>query len=162
MPAELMYGQKPVIPIEKTITSWVAIPWENEMNWEELLAAWIRLLERRPEDIEHARKIMDVARVKNKIRFDKIHRLRPKKIEEGDWVLVYDNSLDNQHKTTGWKHATVYQLLAKILVLIRWGKKNNRIFGLKKLTIFCATIKIRIQWKWISNMKKTLHILLQL
>ena len=24
--------------------------------------------------------------------------MRPKKIEEGDWVLVYDISLDNQHK----------------------------------------------------------------
>ena len=39
MPAELMYGQKTVMPIEKTITSWVAIPWENEMSREELSAA---------------------------------------------------------------------------------------------------------------------------
>ena len=100
MPTELMYGQKPVMPIEKTITSWVAIPWENEMSREELLAARIRQLERRPQDLEHAQKIMEVARVKNKIRFDKTHRLRPKKIEEGDWVLVYDSSLDNHHKTT--------------------------------------------------------------
>ena len=43
---------------------------------------------------------VDEARKKNKGRFDRTHRLRPKKIEEGDWVLVYDNSLDNQHKTT--------------------------------------------------------------
>ena len=100
MPAELMYGQKPVMPIERTITSWVAIPWENEMSREELLAARIRQLERRPEDLENARKIMEIARMKNKIRFDKTHRLRPKKIKEGDWVLVYDNNLDNQHRTT--------------------------------------------------------------
>ena len=53
----------------------------------------------------------------------------------------------------GWKHATVYQLLAKILVLIRWGgKKNNLIFGLKNLTIYCATIKSHTQWKWISRL----------
>ena len=26
--------------------------------------------------------------------------MRPKKIEEGDWVLVYDSSLDNQHRAT--------------------------------------------------------------
>ena len=38
--------------------------------------------------------------MKNKIRFDKTHRLRPQKIEEGDWVLVYDNNLENQHKKT--------------------------------------------------------------
>ena len=38
------------------------------------------------------------ARVKNKERFDRTHQLRPKKIEEGDWVLIYGSSLDNQHK----------------------------------------------------------------
>ena len=88
MPAELMYEQKPLMPIEKTIPSGVAIPWENEMNREELLVARIRQLERRHEDLEHAQKIMEVAQVKNKIWFDKTHRLHPKKIEEGDWVLV--------------------------------------------------------------------------
>ena len=31
---------------------------------------------------------------------DRTHRLRPRKIEEGDWVLVYDSSLDNQHRAT--------------------------------------------------------------
>ena len=35
---------------------------------------------------------------KEQRRFDRTHRLRPKKIEEGDWVLVYDNILDNQHR----------------------------------------------------------------
>ena len=100
MPAELMYGQNPIMLIEKIITSWIAIPWENEMTREELLGARIRQLERRPEDLEQARKLMEVARVKNKIQFDKTHRLRPKKIEEGDWVLFYESSLDNQHKTT--------------------------------------------------------------
>jgi hypothetical protein len=38
--------------------------------------------------------------MKNKERFDRTHRRRPKSIEEGDWVLVYDRSLDNQHKAT--------------------------------------------------------------
>ena len=41
-----------------------------------------------------------MARMRNKARFDRTHRLRPKKIEEGDWVLVYDNSLNNQHRAT--------------------------------------------------------------
>ena len=41
-----------------------------------------------------------MARIRNKARFDRTHRLRPKKIEEGDWVLVYDSSLDNQHRAT--------------------------------------------------------------
>jgi hypothetical protein len=38
--------------------------------------------------------------MRNKERFDRTHRLRPTKMEEGDWVLVYDSSLDNQHKAT--------------------------------------------------------------
>ena len=36
---------------------------------------------------------------KNKVVFDKTHRLRPKKVEEGDWVLLYDSSLDHQHSS---------------------------------------------------------------
>jgi hypothetical protein len=39
------------------------------------------------------------AREKNKERFDRKHQLRPKAIQNGDWVLVYDSSLDNQHST---------------------------------------------------------------
>ena len=42
--------------------------------------------------------------MRRKGRFDRTHRLRPKKIEEGEWVLVYDNRLNNQHRST-WKFA---------------------------------------------------------
>jgi hypothetical protein len=98
MPTELMYGQKPIMPTEDTIASWAALEWRNEMSREELLAARIRQLERRPENVERAAEKLPTARIRNKERFDRTHRLRPKKIEEGDWVLVYDSSLDNQHK----------------------------------------------------------------
>ena len=37
MLAELMYGQKPIMPVEHTIFSWAAIDWTGEMSWEELL-----------------------------------------------------------------------------------------------------------------------------
>ena len=46
--------------------------------------------------MELAKARLKDARLKNKERFDKRHRLRPKPIEEGDWVLMYDSSLDNQ------------------------------------------------------------------
>ena len=88
------------MPIERTISSWVTVDWRNEMSREELLAAQIRQLERRPEDVERAAEKLRLARLKKKGRFDRTHRLRPKKIEEGDWVLVYDSSLDNQHRAT--------------------------------------------------------------
>ena len=95
MPAELMFGQKPIMPMEQTISSWATVDWRDEMSREELLAARIRQLERRPEDVEQAAEKLWMARIRNKARFDRTHWLRPKKIEEGDWVLVYDNSLDN-------------------------------------------------------------------
>lgn len=99
MPAELMYGQKPVMPIEEVVPTWSVLPWEDGLCREDLLALRIRQLERRPEDIEVAIKKLKEAREKNKERFDRKHRLRPKAIENGDWVLVYDSSLDNQHST---------------------------------------------------------------
>ena len=44
-------------------------------------------------------KKMKAARLSNKERFDKTHRLRVKKIREGDWVLVFDSTLEHQHST---------------------------------------------------------------
>jgi hypothetical protein len=100
MPAKLMYGQKTIMPTERTISSWAALEWRDEMSQKELLAARIRQLERRPEDMERVAEKLRMARMRNKERFDRTRRLRPKKIEEGDWVLMYDSSLDNQHKAT--------------------------------------------------------------
>ena len=99
MPAELMFGQKPIMPVEQSIISWFALPWQDEISREDLLALRIRQLERNLEDIEVAKARLKNARLKNKKDFDKRHRLRPRKIVEGDWVLVYDSSLDNQHST---------------------------------------------------------------
>ena len=97
MPTELIFGQKPIMPVEQSIVSWLALPWQEELSREELLAIRIRQLERRTEDIEVAKARLKNARLKNKENFDRRHRLRPRKIVEGDWVLVYDSSLDNQH-----------------------------------------------------------------
>jgi hypothetical protein len=101
MLAELMYGQKPIMPTEWTISSWAAVDWKDEMSREELLAARIWQLERRPEDVERAAEKLKVARLKNKERFDRTHRLRPKKIKDGDWVLVYVSSFDNHTRRRG-------------------------------------------------------------
>ena len=38
MPFELMYGQKPIMPIEEDILSWKILPWENDMSRDDLLA----------------------------------------------------------------------------------------------------------------------------
>jgi hypothetical protein len=99
MPVELIYGQKPMMPVEEDIPTWVFLSWEDGISRERLLELRIQQLERLPEDIEKALERLKVARLNNKERFDKTHRLRMKKIEEGDWVLVFDSSLENQHST---------------------------------------------------------------
>ncbi|KAL3699107.1 hypothetical protein R1sor_017129 [Riccia sorocarpa] len=99
MPVELILGQKPILPIEDSVLSWVSLPWEDGVDRETLLAWRIRQLERREEDLAEAQEKLKQARLKNKSRFDKTHRLRPKPIQPGDWVLVYDSTLENQHST---------------------------------------------------------------
>ena len=77
----------------------MSVHWSDEMK-RELLAAQIQQLERRLKDVERDTTRIDEARKKNKGSFDRTHRLQPKKIDEGDWVLVYGSSLDNQHRTS--------------------------------------------------------------
>jgi hypothetical protein len=48
LPAELIFGQKPIMPVERSIVSWLALPWQDEIIREYLLALQIRQLERRP------------------------------------------------------------------------------------------------------------------
>jgi hypothetical protein len=45
MPAELILSQSPIMPIEDSILSWIAIPWREEITREELLALHIQQLE---------------------------------------------------------------------------------------------------------------------
>ena len=42
MPTELMFKQKPIMSVEQTITSWMAVDWAHEVSREELLATRIR------------------------------------------------------------------------------------------------------------------------
>ncbi|KAL3686292.1 hypothetical protein R1sor_008866 [Riccia sorocarpa] len=81
MPVQLMLGQKPIMPIEDTVLSWVSLPWEDGVDHKTLLALRIRQLERREEDLADAQEKLKQARLKNKFRFDKTHRLRPKQIK---------------------------------------------------------------------------------
>ena len=99
MPTELILGQKPIMSIEQSVTSLTALPWQEDMSQEDFLATSIQQLEQRPADVELAIERLRKARLRNKENFDKKHRLRLRKFEEGDWVLVNDNSLDNQHST---------------------------------------------------------------
>jgi Integrase zinc binding domain/RNase H-like domain found in reverse transcriptase/Reverse transcriptase (RNA-dependent DNA polymerase) len=99
MPIELMLGQKPVMPAEDSLPTWVFLDWKDGVTTERLLELRIQQLERLPEDQKTALERMKAARLSNKERFDRTHRLRIKQIQVGDWVLVFDSSLEHQHST---------------------------------------------------------------
>ncbi len=99
MPVELIHGQKPIMPGEASIPTWVFLSWEDGVPRERLLQLRIQQLQRLPEDIEEALEKLKAALLSNKERFDRVHRLRVKQIEEGDWVLVFDSTLEHQHST---------------------------------------------------------------
>jgi hypothetical protein len=50
-----------------------------------------------PENQKIALEKLKTARLSNKDRFDKIHRLRTKSIQIGNWVLVFDSSLEHRY-----------------------------------------------------------------
>jgi hypothetical protein len=54
------------MPVEQSIVSWMALPWQHEISREDLLALRIRQLEQRTEDIEVARARLKDARLENK------------------------------------------------------------------------------------------------
>ena len=73
--------------------------WEDGITRERLLELRIQQLERLFEDQEIVLEKLKHAKLHNKERFDKTHRLRSKPINVGDWVLVFDSSLEHQHST---------------------------------------------------------------
>jgi hypothetical protein len=70
MPAELIFSQKPIMLVEQSIVSWLALLRQDEINREDLLTLRIQQLERRPGNIEVARSHLKSAQLKNREAFD--------------------------------------------------------------------------------------------
>ena len=87
------------MPAEDLVPTWVFLEWRDGITRERLLELRIQQLERLPEDQKIALERLKASRLNNKERFDKTHRLRTKSIQVGDWVLVFDSSLEHQHST---------------------------------------------------------------
>ena len=77
----------------------VRLNWEDGITRERLLELQFQQLERLLEDQEIALEKLKAARLHNKERFDKTHRLRSKPINVEDWVLLFDSNLEHQHST---------------------------------------------------------------
>ena len=92
-------GHLPLMPVEENVKSWRTITWEDGVSRDELLARRIEHFAQTPAKIEQALIKIKKARLKNKEYFDKRHRIRPRSIEVGDWVLISQGGLENQHST---------------------------------------------------------------
>ncbi|KAH7404157.1 hypothetical protein KP509_15G012900 [Ceratopteris richardii] len=97
MPAELMYYQKPLFPIQSHISIWSNFPWSQNMSTDDFLSLCIKQLEQGKLRLDDAAENSREYRIKNRHYFDKTHRLHPKTIEVGDWVLIYDSTFDSQY-----------------------------------------------------------------
>ena len=76
VPIELMLGQKPIMLVEDLVPTWVFLDWKDGITRERLLELWIQQLEKLLEDQKIALKKLMVARLSNKDRFDRTHRLK--------------------------------------------------------------------------------------
>jgi hypothetical protein len=72
------------MPVEQSMLTWAALPWKDEISREDLLALQIRQLQIREGDVQMVVERMKQCRLRNKKMFDKVHRLRPQKLQEGD------------------------------------------------------------------------------
>jgi hypothetical protein len=92
-PYEFVFGQRAVFPVEFSLETFDVIRWRFPMKREDLLAAQIRQLERRPGDIERAREKIMKARAVGKARWDSSRQIRKVGLEEGELVLVLDGTM---------------------------------------------------------------------
>ncbi|KAH7427244.1 hypothetical protein KP509_10G035500 [Ceratopteris richardii] len=87
MPAELIL----------IFSAWSNLPWSKNMSTDDFLSLRIKQLEQGKLRLDDAVEKLRESRMKNKHYFEKTHRLYPKPIEVGDWVLIYDSTFDSQY-----------------------------------------------------------------
>lgn len=104
-PYRLAYGVDPVLPIDLTEWTYQAERFKDGMRSDDLLAARMRLLERRQEDIDAAATAVVNSRWGSKERYEKEHarRLQTWEFQKGSLVLVRNvvitNTVSLQKKT---------------------------------------------------------------
>jgi hypothetical protein len=96
-PYQLLYLAEPVLPIDKLDSTWLIADWENIDSPASLLAARVRQLIRRHDDLHDVAQKLEAARLKGVLYHDKknAHRLR-NPLAHGDLVLVQNVKLETQ------------------------------------------------------------------
>ena len=98
-PYRLMYGSDAILPIELSVPTWQTLPWDSVISTADLLAVRARQVQRRNKDFKEAALYLQRTRAENQELFNEKHRLRAKDFNVGDFVLLYDTKLDNNHSS---------------------------------------------------------------
>ena len=92
---ELLYGRDCLLLVELSVRSWVAVDWGKINSREDLILAKMQQLDARQQSEELAAENLRRSHLSNKEYFDQHKRLRLElqKLNTGDLVLLYDDSL---------------------------------------------------------------------
>ncbi len=94
----LLYGQDPLLPFDLAEASFMSDAYHSGMTTTELLAARLRQIQKKPEDIEQAAATLRNNRIKSKEQFErKFHnRLRKEIYPPGTLVLVRNSAIERE------------------------------------------------------------------
>ena len=96
-PFYVMHGVHPVLPFDLTEASFL-VTYQEGMTSADLIAARIRQLQKRPEDLAAVAEVLKKNRLKSKAQFEKrfCTRLRHTKLEPGTLVLVRNTTVEKE------------------------------------------------------------------
>ena len=102
-PYYLLYGQHPLMPYDVHDRTFHSLDWPSVTTTEELLALRIIQLSKKDELLEEAVKANNKSRLKAADAFNRKHaaRMTTGDYKPGEWVIVYNEALDNQHGLKG-------------------------------------------------------------
>ena len=97
-PYYLIYGTEPLLPFDLTEASFLSDSYRSGMSTVELIAARIRQLEKRPEDIAKAAALLAKHRFKSKEQFEKKFeiRLQHETYPPGTLVLIRNTAIEKE------------------------------------------------------------------
>lgn len=97
-PYFLLYGTLPVLPLDLTEASFLIDDFHQGMSTAELLAARIRQLQKKPEDLAAAAEVLKKSRLRSKEQFERRFRTRLIKdsLETGTLVLIRNTRVEKE------------------------------------------------------------------
>ena len=116
-PYYLLHGTHPVLPFDLTEVTFLVHPFKESMSTEDLLAARIRQLEKRPKDFKRAAQRLRKSRLYSKEQFEKRYhsRMQTKELKPGQMVIVRNMKIEQslEHKKVEPRYLGPYKIVRR-------------------------------------------------